>query len=385
MPATVPVITFLHASPEGPKPFRPEELEAHLPTGRPGTAESASVGVTYREYLAATRAFVRANLRRISELSGREGNPAVIDSVDIVSEKHGSDYHPSRVLVHTPAGSRSFVLNVALTERGENRLEREFHLLQRLGGQCAAARIPRVYILDKVRLPVGEREGASMFLGEWFEGYHEFHISVDPETDRSRVVLWDTDHGPQWLSSEEEVEVFRQASSILTEFYNVRTMEEIFPWHHAAGDFVVRRTSDGIDVRLITVRQYAARIGFHGGAGAEPVLALALFLANLTVRMRLDRLDGVGDIAWAGETSVHGALSGFLDALRAKAAQSGEDRGVIDEFVGFVGGVPLEGLAELFGMVLEAYDPASPDWVVVKEHLPDHVFQVYQGLERLFI
>ena len=56
------------------------------------------------------------------------------------------------------------------------------------------------------------------------------------------------------------IEVYRQAAFILTLYYDVETFEQIFPWHHAAGDFVVKADEGAVDVRLVTARQYAPMI-----------------------------------------------------------------------------------------------------------------------------
>lgn len=43
----------------------------------------------------------------------------------------------------------------------------------------------------------------------------------------------------------------------MTCYYNAETFEQIFPWHHAAGDFVIKLQKNNMKMKLITVRQYA--------------------------------------------------------------------------------------------------------------------------------
>ena len=74
-----------------------------------------------------------------------------------------------------------------------------------------------------------------------------------------------------------------------------------------------------IDVRLISVRQHARRVVFMDDSSENAMKALLLFFANLTLRMRLDRFDGVGEIAWAGRSLRGGTIRGFLDAIQTKA------------------------------------------------------------------
>jgi hypothetical protein len=49
----------------------------------------------------------------------------------------------------------------------------------------------------------------------------------------------------------------RRGIFLLTAYYNIDTGEQIFPWHHAAGDFVVTPLAEGFPVKLIAVRGYA--------------------------------------------------------------------------------------------------------------------------------
>ncbi len=139
-----------------------------------------------------------------------------------------------------------------------------------------------------------------------------------PREARHRTILWDTDHGYAFLSDHEAAQIYYKASFILTTFYDPETFEEIFPWHHASGDFVASRENGQMACKLITVRQYAPRLEFYECSPENQVTALLLFLANLTIRMRLDRLDGVGDIVWAGDHSVEATIRGFVDALGRK-------------------------------------------------------------------
>ena len=106
-----------------------------------------------------------------------------------------------------------------------------------------------------------------MFLGEWFEGYNEFHISLDPADEKHKIIVWDHEHGNYFLSTDQTKALYRQAAKILTCYYNVETFEQISSWHHAAGDFVLKCQNDEIDLKLITVRQYRPMFGNDIGIG----------------------------------------------------------------------------------------------------------------------
>ena len=172
-------------------------------------------------------------------LAEQNGQPCgAVSAVEIIVEKHGSDYHPARIRVNSEAGFQSFVMNTALTDRGRDRLQREFDLLRELGKADGQRFLPRVYFVAESRKieSLGMKK-MTMFLGEWLEGYHEFHSSPDPEANIQRLKVWDTDEGYRFLSFWEESELFRQAAFILTFHYDTADFREIFPWHHAAGRF----------------------------------------------------------------------------------------------------------------------------------------------------
>ena len=65
----------------------------------------------------------------------------------------------------------------------------------------------------------------------------------------------------------------------------------------------------------MAARQYGPLIGPEDLPWEE---ALFFFLLNLTLRIRLDRLDGVGEIAWADEGCLSSAFDGFFLALEEK-------------------------------------------------------------------
>ena len=56
-------------------------------------------------------------------------------------------------------------------------------------------------------------------------------------------------------------------------------------------------------------------VDFSTGKRAAKLLALILFFLHMTIQMRLDRLDGVGSVAWAGDYCLEGVLTGFLEGM----------------------------------------------------------------------
>ncbi len=99
--------------------------------------------------------------------------------------------------------------------------------------------------------------------------------------------------------------------------------------------------------------------------------------------MRLDRLDGVGEVAWAEDRAVETTIRGFLAGMKAKVAAGMCDNLLSIQFLEAVKRIQLPELAEIFQTVAESYDKDAPDLPVIMEHLVDHVLQVYRHFQEL--
>lgn len=381
----VPLIHFSFDSPLGVRPLDQQQLDTPLPLARPTSDQTAPGKITYRVYLQGIESVIRQHWGQFTEaVSEQAGHPVNdIHQIEVVAEKHGSDYHPARIRVSADGRTFCLVANVAVTRRGTERLDQDYHWLSRFRLQFQNRFVPRTYF--HARQTVFDIDGKDtelvMFLGEWLEGYHEFHLSRNPDRDTLETVIWDLDHGYRFVSEAQSREIYRQAAFILAYYYDVETFREVFPWHHASGDFVVRQAADSLDVKLITVRQYEPRTLFDENAPENLMSALLIFFANLTVRMRLDRFDGVGDVAWAGDHCVGATIQGFMDGMKEKGTQ-----GHCSPRVGKALPHALEAMsplewAELFRFVVESYNQSAPDVPVIMENLADHVFLVYKYIQ----
>lgn len=245
------------------------------------------------------------------------------DRIDVILEKHGAFYHPSRILVPSLDTPRSFVLNVALTPVGVEWMENEIRSLGALSARLPAASIPRVCGRGHVEDENGVR--FEMFLAEWFEDFHEFHLSLDPRDGTQKIIVWDQGQGPFFLAPERIQEVYQQTAYLLTRAYDPETTRQIYPWHHAAGDFVLRYRESRVDVKLISVRQYAPTLAMATHRNLDDDarrMAAMVFFANLTLRNRIDRRDGTGVLAWADDATVRATVTGFKHGW---ALGSGDD------------------------------------------------------------
>jgi hypothetical protein len=147
---------------------------------------------------------------------------------------------------------------------------------------------------------------------------------------------------------------------------------------------VVKAQEKSIDVRLVTARQYAPMLERSKGISVRE--GLLFFLLNLSLRMRIDRLDGVGALAWADDDCVDATLEGFWQGLRIKERKGTVRTGFVAAFAQYVRSLGKEDLSDRFCALVDAYDQAAPDMPVIRRHLDRHISKVYaafQGLRSL--
>jgi hypothetical protein len=240
--------------------------------------------------------------------------------------------------------------------------------LQHLNDQRPFGWFPTVYAT--------ETDGLPMFLGDWFDGFHEFHLTAKNRGKEPDIGVWDGGATPCWLSENQEAALYRNMAMILTASYDPVTTRHIFPWHHAAGDFVVRMEKDRTAVRLITVRDYRPmnRSGAAPANESEILDMLRTFFLHLTLRMRLDRLDGVSEVAWASDRCLAPTIEGFFQGLDLTARLSGFP----ESFPGFFGQYlkrqPSVDLRRRAGEITESvFDRHGEERRTIESNLTDHV------------
>jgi len=358
-----------------------------LPVKREDTGIKEHNNVTYGDYFEAASAFITNNnyeviltaLSYINECMSHEQ----INEIKISLEKHGPFYHPSKIEVVTANSVIPFVLNIAVSKTGIECVHKEYNTLKKLNSEFSNSFIPAVYsqgdFIGRENLQIG------MFLGEWFEGYREFHISKDPSDGKEKILIWENLNINLFISKDKAIEIYRQASMIMTCFYNVNTFEQIFPWHHAAGDFVVKHTGDALDVKLITVRQYAALYETDTqNSNLDSIFeGLIIFLIVLSIRMRLDRIDGTGDIVWADNISVEGTIKGFREGIKIKTRSGVIPYNFIDEFRSYLLSISENELFDLSKAIINSFNQSAPDIPVICRNLTKHLNELFLALKNL--
>jgi hypothetical protein len=361
-----------------------------LPLARPTSGRSAEISVSHGQYFSSVRTFLEQDGGEmfcgvLAQRLQQTVMPEDIRQVQIHLEKHGEFYHPARIAADVLGHTVSFVLNAAVSETGKKYINAEFDHLKRLGAESGASFLPRAYSLGKAATGGGPE--FYMFLAQWFENYHEFHISRQTCGNQRLVCVWDDQKGRYTLSPEQSLTLYRQAAGIMTAYYNVSTYEHISPWHHAAGDFIVRLEQNHIDLKLITVRGYAPLFQklngqTHGPPNAEQILqALLIFFLKLSIRMRLDRVDGVGELVWSDPGVVESTVAGVFDGLAQKPADPILPEAVDICFKYYLSLCRRQDLFELAESILKTVPPAAPEIALIKQHLAEHVQLLFQSIQ----
>jgi len=364
-----------------------------LPISRKQPQSVTGLSVTYGAYFSAVHSFLEQNrfeilISVLSKSTNRQIIPEEIKEIRVCLIKYGEFYHPSIIKAILDKESYKFVLNVAISATGRNCIKREYSCLKKLGNDFSFSSIPEVYSYGEACVKESGHT-ISMFLGEWFEGFNEFHISHDKTDNKHKILVWDSEKGNYFLSPDNTLELYRQAAMILTDYYNIETFEQIFPWHHAAGDFVIRLQNNKAELKLITVRQYAPMFAKerdeNTGRDVEMILeAMLVFLLNLSIRMRLDRLNGVGDIVWSDDIAAYGTLKGFLQGLRRK----GSSGLLSDSFDTYFHDYLLSSCTEkdfydLSSAIVNSYNPLAPEIPVIRQNIKKHAEVLFNALASM--
>lgn len=353
--------------------------------------EKTASDLTLGDYFTATRRFLEANefAALAGAVAGRWGRSALkeaLHEIHITLIKHGAFYHPALISVHGGGEVLKFVLNVAVSKPGRQTIKNEYAALERLNKTGSNAYFPAVYGRATVRTDTGRP--LDMFLGDWFDGFHEFHLSQKTTGSPLKLRVWDEERGFFLLTENQAFELYRQASFILTAYYNPLTFEQIFPWHHAAGDFVLRVDSAGIETRLITARQYAPmfREGLILGDTAQQreqtMLGLLFYLLNLSLRMRIDRLDGTGKLVLAGEDAIPPVWEGFIAGLQQSYFPWPFREDMASAFTTYLAGISVSEVYDLAQATGGGFHPRSPERTIINQHLVDHVATLWTAIEQ---
>jgi hypothetical protein len=314
-------VRFYVNSPDGLIAFKAEHAGTPLPWG----LDSEGPSMTYGPYFNAIASFLVQGDDRPLEIAlsqhlERAVSVLEVESLEIISQKHGAFYHVAQVRAEVSGQYFSFAINCAAAPQKQAFLESEFALLRDLNKHFPLGLIPRAYALGTSDYVAedGARLSLKAFIAEWFEGFHEFHLSRQSVGDTPIIRVWDVPTNESFLNAQETQSLYHQAAAILTAYLDPESFNQIYPWHHAAGDFVLKRRQKGVELRLITVRGYLPLVSIESES-SDKWIPIVHFFLNLSLRLRLDRLDGTADLVWAAPVCLDGVVSGFLEIWEQKA------------------------------------------------------------------
>jgi len=368
-----PDIEYFVASPQGDIFVKKDNW--HLPL------EGDKAQTSYEKYFLLIKKFISQDhyapiLSAIKQKHYCSLSLTDIKKVSIRAEKHGAFYHPASIKIVVDDIPFSFGVNVATEQNKIRWLKKEAALLRTLNEKFSNfSYLPTVYYSTQI-------EDMFMTLVEWFDNYHEFHLSLDSQGE-TKILLWDFKNGYRYLTEKEEFAIFKQIAKVLTLYYDITTFSQIFPWHHAAGDFIAKVENNEIDVKLTTVRGYEPIIGFTKDRNINPILALIYFLLNLSLRIRLDRFDGVKEIGWIGDFCVKATIKGFFEALKMKEKEILQACAIsLDDFLKLLKSFNDKELKTLFEPLLELYKEKE-DFFTVTHHLQEHIQALFFLIQNL--
>jgi hypothetical protein len=276
----------------------------------PADPPPVTAPATYGQYLSSVARLLSENsFMALRKLLKKQPMPTpkleAASNIELIAEKHGALYSVSRLRIRFADDERSFAVNCAFSPDQQAFLGVEARLLAKLHAKFGHPYLPQSFISAKT-------PGLMLSICEWFENHHEFHLSLNP-SGAPAINVWRQSEKPQFLDAEKTGELYAQASKILTLYLDGVSFSQIYPWHHAAGDFVVDESQNPLSLRLITVRGYRALLARKSDC-RDKMLGSLHFFVNLGIRMRIDRLDGTGELAWAGPQCLPGVIRGFVEA-----------------------------------------------------------------------
>jgi len=380
------ITKYIFLSPEGDIPVGPIDLAKPFKI----TPSEKHPFLTLGDYFKAIKKFILKDKvgYLTALLSDRLDKSISFDRINkllIRSEKHGALYHLASVEMFVDGQPIKYAVSTAVSDRGKTYLNCEYDALNYLEESFNLPYLPKVYFRGEGWLYAGDRkESLAMFLAEWLENYHEWHLSMDEKEKDQKVCIWDQKTGHRFASQKETLEIFRQASKILTLYYDTGDFRQIYPWHHAAGDFVVKTWKGKIDVKLTTARNYEPVMTFLKEEDTNPLVAIIYFFLNLTIKMRLDKIDGLRDVAWAEDFVLPAVMEGFFEGLKTKEQEGSYRLGRIQDLHSLLKSFSWKEIYKLFQPLLEFYREDDPDdFSVIKMNLEGHVRQLHLVIQRL--
>lgn len=360
---------------------------APLPVSRHPSVEDSSRGnrFTYGDYFTGARSFLAGNqhhavIAGMKKLAPDGAPQRPIRRITIRLMKHGAHYHPARIRVEAGNETRLFALNAAVSHPGLRIIDEETTALARISRSFPYAYTPVVLARGGVCFDGAHR--MEMFLANWFEGFKEFHLSVNPTSRKAEIVVWDEENGPYFLDGGSVQALYAETSKILTGYFNVASFEHVAAWHHAAGDFIIDDSGGALSARLIAVRSYKPIFEIQHPDLGDMLDALFVFLLTLSIRMRIDRENGVGDFLWADDRALSGIVRGFFQGLEMQSRHGLIPEAIIRAFSNYLLAFTAADLLTWITDITDRMYGHVPEAPLIRKHLREHVSALHVEIRR---
>ena len=99
--------------------------------------------------------------------------------------------------------------------------------------------------------------------------------------------------------------------------------------------------------------------------------------------MRIDRLDGVGEIVWSDKVALIGILKGFFEGLALKPIASVFPEPLNHCFRQHLLSCSRADFFDLNHAIVHTYPLQAPEVPVIRQHLEKHVEDLYNAIRQL--
>jgi hypothetical protein len=99
--------------------------------------------------------------------------------------------------------------------------------------------------------------------------------------------------------------------------------------------------------------------------------------------MRLDRLDGTGDIVWADNIAVEGTIKGFREGIKTQTRSGVLPFNFIYELRTYFKFISENELFELSKTITNSFNQTAPDMPVICRNLAKHSSELFHALKNL--
>ena len=99
--------------------------------------------------------------------------------------------------------------------------------------------------------------------------------------------------------------------------------------------------------------------------------------------MRLDRLDGIGEMVWSDSIAVEATLIGFLEALSMKPDIPGLPDSPLACFIAYLASCTEGDLIDLTAAIVNRFNPQMPGLAIIKENIRPHVEALHAAIQQI--